>query len=63
MTRGSKHEGAGGRPLKDPSGPAKMASFRLSPALLERIRAGAVSRGVSQADYLALAVEALDPMP
>ncbi len=62
MTRGCKREG-GGRPLKDPAGPAKMASYRLSPALIERIRAGAVSRGVSQADYLALAVEALDPTP
>jgi hypothetical protein len=62
MTRDGKRDG-GGRPLKDPAGPAKMASYRLSPALIERIRAGAVSRGVSQADYLALAVEALDPMP
>lgn len=60
MTRGGPREGAG-RPAKDPSEKGKMAAFRLSPALTERIKAGATARGVSQAVYIALAVEALDP--
>lgn len=58
--RGGAREGSGPK-IKDPAGLARMVSFRLGPSLIERIKAGAAARGVSQANYLAMAVEALDP--
>jgi hypothetical protein len=62
MPRGGKREGSGAKP-KDPAGLAKMTSFRLGPTLIEQIKAGAAARGVSQAEYLALAVESLEGQP
>lgn len=57
MTRGGRRDNPGGRPPKDPTaGPAKMASYRLSPAVIEAIRDGAARLGVSQADLIAAAV-------
>lgn len=60
--RGGMREG-GGRPLKDPAGPAKMASYRLPPATIEAIRQGAARLGLSQADFIARAVQVLENAP
>ena len=53
-----KGDPRGGRPLKDPAGPSRMASFRLPPATVEAIRGLAADLGVSQAEAIRLAIAA-----
>lgn len=53
-----KGDPRGGRPLKDPAGPSKMISFRLSPSTIEAIKAAAKRLQVSQSDLLTQAVDA-----
>ena len=57
MTRGGVREGAG-RPLKDGSGPAKMATFRLSPRAILAIKEGAARLGLTQAGLIDVAIGA-----
>lgn len=53
-----KGDPRGGRPLKDPAGPSRMASFRLPPATVDAIRELATEMGVSQAEAIRLAIAA-----
>jgi hypothetical protein len=53
-----KGDPKGGRPFKDPAGPAKIVSFRLSPSLIEMIRDGADRLGIYQADLLDASIRA-----
>lgn len=55
-----KGDPKGGRPRKDEAGPAKMQSYRLSPRTIQAIREGARRRGMSQADFIAHAVDAVE---
>lgn len=58
-----KGDPKGGRPFKDPAGPSKMASFRLTPSTIELIRDRAAELSLSQADLIDAAVRAYRPAP
>jgi len=49
--RGGARPGSGPK-IKDPSGAAKMATFRLPPATIDAIREFSAADGVSQADLI-----------
>ncbi len=57
MTRGGPREGSG-RPVLDASGKARMISLKLPPVLIDAIRENAGKMGISQTQFIAMAVRA-----